>query len=154
VTRIRDIDGTVWYVRNGNIARVGNMSQNWARTVLDIRVGYDEDLDRVRDILADEAQRMWEEEKHNPDILEKPEVWGVQSLDPEAVVVRLVLKTAPMQQWTVARTLRERIKERFDAEGIEIPLPQRVVWHRADEDGATPEGGRPTRTGAGAATDV
>jgi small-conductance mechanosensitive channel len=150
VTRVRDVDGTVWYVRNGNIARVGNMSQNWARTVLDIRVGYDEDLDRVREILADEAHRMWEEEKDKPDILEEPEVWGVQSLDPEAVVVRLVLKTAPMQQWTVARTLRERIKERFDAEGIEIPLPQRVVWHRGDEDGAAPAGRRQA-TGAGAA---
>jgi moderate conductance mechanosensitive channel len=127
VTRVRDIDGTVWYVRNGNIVRVGNMSQNWARTVLDVRVGYDEDVDRVRDILANEAQVMWQAEKDNPDILEEPEVWGVQSLDPEAVVVRLVLKTAPMQQWTVARQLRERIKERFDREGIEIPLPQRVM---------------------------
>jgi moderate conductance mechanosensitive channel len=136
VTRIRDIDGTVWYVRNGNIARVGNMSQNWARTVLDIRVGYDEDLDRVRDILADEAHKVWEDENVRKDILEEPEVWGVQSLDPEAVVVRLVLKTAPMQQWAVARQLRESIKERFDREGIEIPLPQRVIWHRGDEDGA------------------
>ena len=148
VTRIRDIDGTVWYVRNGNIARVGNMSQNWARTVLDIRVGYDEDLDRVREILGDVAHDLWEEEKGKQDILEEPEVWGVQSLDPEAVVVRLVLKTAPMQQWTVARELRERIKERFDAEGIEIPLPQRVVWHRGDEDAAVgTETRQPTPSG-------
>ena len=142
VTRVRDIDGTVWYVRNGNIARVGNMSQNWARTVLDIRVGYDEDLDRVRDILGDEAHKMWEEEKGKQDILEEPEVWGVQSLDPEAVVVRLVLKTAPMQQWAVARQLRERIKERFDLEGIEIPLPQRVMRRRE------PSGHSPTLTAA------
>ena len=148
VTRIRDIDGTVWYVRNGNIARVGNMSQNWARTVLDIRVGYDEDLDRVRAILGELAHALWEEEKGKKDILEEPEVWGVQSLDPEAVVVRLVLKTAPMQQWAVARELRERIKERFDAEGIEIPLPQRVVWHRGDED-ASSNGKRPSDAPAG-----
>jgi moderate conductance mechanosensitive channel len=150
VTRIRDIDGTVWYVRNGYIARVGNMSQNWARTVLDIRVGYDEDLDRVRALLADEAHDLWEEEKQKDqqDILEEPEVWGVQSLDPEAVVVRLVLKTAPMQQWTVARELRERIKERFDAEGIEIPLPQRVIWHRGEEDGAAQDGRQPATAGS------
>jgi moderate conductance mechanosensitive channel len=145
VTRVRDIDGTVWYVRNGNIARIGNMSQNWARTVLDINVAYDEDLDRVRAILADEAHKMWEEEKHNPDILEEPEVWGVQELAAESVVVRVVLKTAPMQQWTVARTLRERIKERFDAEGIEIPLPQRVIWHRGDDEQAQ-NGSRTTET--------
>ncbi len=145
VTRVRDIDGTVWYVRNGNIARVGNMSQNWARTVLDIRVGYDEDLDRVREVLGEVAHEMWEEEQAmgKKDVLEEPEVWGVQSLDPEAVVVRLVLKTAPMRQWAVARELRERIKERFDADGIEIPLPQRVVWHRGDED-ASENGSRPS----------
>ncbi len=142
VTRLRDINGTVWYVRNGEITRVGNMSQNWARTVLDIRVGYDEDLDHVRALLADEAHKMWEEEKDNPDILEEPEVWGVQSLDPESVVVRLVLKTAPMQQWGVARELRERIKERFDTEGIEIPLPQRVIWHRGNPDEEPSPNGR------------
>ncbi|MDQ4008969.1 MAG: mechanosensitive ion channel family protein [Actinomycetota bacterium] len=144
VTRVRDIDGTVWYVRNGNITRVGNMSQNWARTVLDIRVGYDEDLDRVRAILGAVAHDLWEQEKDNKDrdILEEPEVWGVQSLDPESVVVRLVLKTAPMQQWGVARELRERIKERFDTEGIEIPLPQRVIWHRGNPDEEPSPNGR------------
>ena len=138
VTRIRDIDGTVWYVRNGNIARVGNMSQNWARTVLDIRVAYDEDLDRIRDILREVARQLWEEEKGKKDILEEPEVWGVQELAADGVIIRLVLKTAPMQQWTVARELRERIKERFDAEGIEIPLPQRVIWHRDQPEQAPP----------------
>ena len=130
VTRIRDIDGTVWCVRNVNIARVGNMSQNWARTVLDIRVGYEQNLDRVREVLGEVAHELWVQEKGKKDILVEPRVWGVQSLDPEAVVVRLVLKTAPMRQWAVARELRERIKERFDAEGIEIPLPQRVMRHR------------------------
>ncbi|MGH3368105.1 MAG: mechanosensitive ion channel family protein [Nocardioidaceae bacterium] len=141
VTRVRDIDGTVWYVRNGEILRVGNMSQNWARTVLDVRVGYDEDLDRVRAILADVAHDLWEEEKGKQDILEEPEVWGVQSLEPESVLIRLVLKTAPMKQWTIARELRERIKERFDAEGIEMPLPQRVVWHRgADQEPGSENG--------------
>jgi moderate conductance mechanosensitive channel len=138
VTRIRDIDGTVWHVRNGEITRVANMSQNWARTVLDIRVGYDEDLDRVRAILAAVAQQLWEEEKDNQDILEQPEVWGVQALDPEAVQIRLVLKTAPMQQWTVARELRERIKERFDSEGIKMPLPQRVMRHDEHSKPSTP----------------
>jgi small-conductance mechanosensitive channel len=138
VTRIRDIDGTVWYVRNGNIARVGNMSQNWARTVLDVCVGYDEDLDRVREILGEVARQLWNEEKGKKDILEEPEVWGVQDLAADGVVVRLVLKTAPMQQWTVARELRERIKDRFDAEGIEMPLPQRVVWHRERSAHAAP----------------
>ncbi|MGH3355272.1 MAG: mechanosensitive ion channel family protein, partial [Nocardioidaceae bacterium] len=95
---------------------------------------------------------LWVEEKGKQDILEEPEVWGVQSLDPESVVVRLVLKTAPMQQWGVARELRERIKERFDAEDIEIPLPQRVVWHRGDPDQeprSDENGSRPTASTGG-----
>ena len=130
VTRLRDVNGTVWYVRNGEILRVGNMSQNWARTVLDIPVAYDEDLTRVRTVLGEIAQELWEDEAFRGDIIEEPEVWGVERLDPDGVVVRVVLKTAPLEQWRVAREMRERIKDRFDALGIEIPRPQRVVWHR------------------------
>ena len=63
-------------------------------------------------------------------------MWGVQNLAPDAVVVRVTLKTAPMEQWQVAREMRERIKARFDHEGIEMPLPQRVVWHREPSAGA------------------
>lgn len=131
VTRLRDINGTVWYVRNGEIIAVGNMSQNWARTVLDIPVAFSENLDRVQLILRDVAHEVWEDPEFRPDILEEPEVWGVERWDPDGVIVRVVLKTAPLQQWSVAREMRERIKHRFDAEDIEIPFPQRVVWNRA-----------------------
>jgi small conductance mechanosensitive channel len=130
VTRLRDVDGTVWYVRNGEILAVGNMSQQWARTVLDIPVAFSEDLTRIRAILQEVAEAVWEDPVYRPVILEKPEVWGVERWDPDGVVVRVVVKTAPQQQWSVARELRERIKDRFDAEGVEIPLPQRMVWHR------------------------
>jgi small conductance mechanosensitive channel len=144
VTRLRDVNGTVWYVRNGEILRVGNMSQNWARTVLDIPVAYDEDLTRVRTVLGDLATELWEDEEFRGDIIEEPEVWGVERLEPDGVVVRVVLKTAPLEQWKVAREMRERIKDRFDALGIEIPRPQRVVWHRQapepDPAAAGPDG--------------
>ena len=130
VTRVRDVDGTVWYVRNGEILRVGNQSQNWARTVLDIAVSYSEDLARVRDVLQEVAHGLWEDEDYRDIVIEEPEVWGVQNLGPDAVTMRVTLKTAPMQQWHVAREMRERIKARFDHEGIEMPMPQRVVWHR------------------------
>jgi small conductance mechanosensitive channel len=137
VTRLRDVNGTVWYVRNGEVLRVGNMSQNWARSVLDIQVGYSENLDRVREVLRVIAHDMWEDETFKGDIIEEPEVWGVERLDPEAVIVRVVLKTKPLAQWEVAREMRERVKERFDEIGIEIPLPQRVVWHRDQPAGAS-----------------
>ena len=130
VTRLRDVNGTVWYVRNGEITRVGNMSQNWARTVLDISVAYHEDLVRVRRVLEDVAHDLWDDEEYKGVIIEEPSVWGVQELGIDGVVVRVALKTAPLEQWAVAREMRQRIKARFDHEGIEIPLPQRMVWHR------------------------
>ena len=127
VTRLRDVDGTVWYVRNGEILRVGNQSQNWARSVLDVSVGYGENLSKVRAVLKDVAHQLWEDPAYKGIIIEEPEVWGVQSLSPEAVVVRVTLKTAPMEQWAVAREMRERIKARFDAEHIAMPHTQRVM---------------------------
>ncbi|CAA9335041.1 MAG: Potassium efflux system KefA protein / Small-conductance mechanosensitive channel [uncultured Nocardioidaceae bacterium] len=136
VTRLRDVNGTVWYVRNGEILRIGNMSQNWARTVLDIPVAYGEDLHRVQEVLRDVAHSLWEDEEYRSVIIEEPEIWGVEMLTPDGVVVRVTLKTAPLEQWEVAREMRQRIKARFDHEGIEIALPQRVIWHR-DAPGAT-----------------
>jgi moderate conductance mechanosensitive channel len=133
VTRLRDVNGTVWYVRNGEISRVGNMSQNWARTVLDISVAYHEDLVKVRRVLQEVAHDLWEDEDFKGRVIEEPSVWGVEDLGIDGVVVRVALKTAPLEQWSVARTMRERIKSRFDFEGIEIALPQRVVWHRGEE---------------------
>jgi small-conductance mechanosensitive channel len=121
VTRLRDVDGTVWYVRNGEILRVGNQSQNWARTVLDITVAYESNLDQVQQLLQEEATAMYEDERYHDIIIEAPEVWGVERFDKDGAVVRVVLKTAPLQQWPVARALRQRIKARFDEAGIHIP---------------------------------
>ncbi|WP_082599793.1 mechanosensitive ion channel family protein [Nocardioides sp. Soil777] len=140
VTRLRDVNGTVWYVRNGEILRVGNMSQNWARTVLDISVAYGEDVAQVQRVLADVAHDLWVDEDFKGRVIEEPSVWGVQDITPDAVVVRVALKTAPLEQWAVAREMRQRIKARFDLEGIEMPFAQRVVWMRsADSEPAQPE---------------
>ena len=84
----------------------------------------------MRDVLTDVAHSLWDDEDYKNVIIEEPEVWGVQNLAPDAVIMRVTLKTAPMEQWNVAREMRERIKSRFDHEGIVMPLPQRVVWQR------------------------
>jgi small conductance mechanosensitive channel len=130
VTRLRDLDGTVWYVPNGEILRVGNKSQNWSRAVVDVGVGYDEDIARAKRVLSEVAHDMWEDEDYRGVIIEEPEVTGVEALAPDSITLRVLVKTAPMEQWAVARELRQRVKARFDHEGIEIPFPQRVVWHR------------------------
>jgi small conductance mechanosensitive channel len=130
-TRLRSVDGTVWHVPNGDIRRVGNKSQLWSRALLDVEVAYDTNIDLAKRVIKRVADELWVE---RDDILEEPEVWGVEDLGPNAVVLRLVVKTRPSEQYDVSRELRERIKAAFDAEGIEIPFAQQTVWHRAVPD--------------------
>lgn len=127
VTRLRDVNGTVWYVPNGEIVRVGNLSQNWSQTVLDVAVGYREDLVHVKAVLADIAHDLWEDDDYVGQVIEEPSVWGVQELSVDGIKVRVVLKTTPGAQWVVAREMRERIKTRFDAEGIQMPHAQQFL---------------------------
>ena len=128
-TRLRAVDGTVWHVPNGEIRRVGNMSQHWSRALLDVQVAYATDLARAQELIGDVARELWREDPH---ILEEPEVWGVEDLGPNGIVIRLVVKTTPSEQWRVSRLLRERLKTAFDEAGIEIPFPQQTIWHRTD----------------------
>jgi small-conductance mechanosensitive channel len=119
-TRLRDVNGIVWYIPNGEIKRVGNESQNWARVVLDVPVEYDADIDKVRTLLTDTATALAVEPPWDEIIIEDPTVWGVQALSGEAVVVRVVCKTAPGRQSDTARELRERVKKAFDASGVAV----------------------------------
>jgi small-conductance mechanosensitive channel len=135
-TRIRDVNGTLWHLPNGEIQRVGNMSQEWARTLLDVGVSYGTDIDQAAGIILDVATRMAAEDDYVPAFLDEPEIWGVERLGPDSVDIRLVVKTKPGDQWGIGRELRRRIKLAFDAAGIEIPFSQRTVWLRTDATGA------------------
>jgi moderate conductance mechanosensitive channel len=110
VTTLRDVNGVVWYVRNGTINRIGNESQGWARAVIDFPVAYDQDLPRVRQVMTETAAQMWQEERWHDVITEEPEVWGVEAVYSDTIVMRLVARTLPLRQWEVARELRERLK--------------------------------------------
>ncbi|WUI01652.1 mechanosensitive ion channel family protein [Spirillospora sp. NBC_00431] len=123
VTRMRDVDGIVWYVPNGEIKKVGNESQNWGRAVLDIPVDIHEDTEKVKDILQDAADELAADERWKDLVLEAPSVWGVQALAGDALVIRVVLKTAPGKQGDIARELRERVKRAFDAAGVTVATP-------------------------------
>lgn len=130
-TTIRDVKGTVWHVPNGVISRVGNSSQLWSRALLDVEVAYDTDLDLARDVIQQVGDSLWEDPEWGGDeLMERPEIWGVQDLGASAVAMRLVVKTEPSKQWAVERELRMRLKVAFDKAGIEIPFPQQTVWHR------------------------
>ena len=121
VTRLRATDGTVWFVPNGEIRRVGNSSMEWSRALIDVLVPYDVDLDRVRTVIGEEAEALSVDESWAEHVLEPPEVWGVQSMGADGVTIRLVVKTAPREQYAVARELRGRITARLRREGIRGP---------------------------------
>jgi small conductance mechanosensitive channel len=117
-TRLRDVEGVVWYVPNGAIPRVGNKSQQWSRVVLDIPVSYSADIDRAQQVIAETAFALAEDANWNEKVLAAPEVWGVEKFTLDTVTIRLVVKTAPHEQWRVARELRSRVKLALDAAGI------------------------------------
>ncbi|NOX28724.1 MAG: mechanosensitive ion channel family protein [Actinobacteria bacterium] len=148
-TRVRDVHGVLWVVPNGEIRRVGNMSQLWARSVLDIGVAYDTDLDLAMETLKEVADVLWRENLEEATILEEPEVWGVQELGDSAISIRLAVKTDPAEQWATGRLLRKMIKDRFDEVGIEIPFPQTTV-HLAHLDSPAPPARQDAGSGRGA----
>jgi len=127
-TRLRDVEGTVWYIPNGQINRVGNKSQEWARALLDVSVSYDTDLRRAEEVIKDVADSMWHDSDWSSRLLEEPEIWGVENLGREGIDIRMGIKTRPSEQFKVMRELRTRLKERFDAEGIQTTSPQRSIW--------------------------
>lgn len=134
-TRIRDVTGTLWHVPNGQITRIGNMSQEWARALLDVGVAYGTDVDQASEVIKRVADEMAAEEAYASDFLGEPDIWGVQNLSPDSVDIRLVIKTTPGTQWAIARELRRRIKYALEDADIEIPFPQRTVWLRTDAAG-------------------
>jgi moderate conductance mechanosensitive channel len=123
VTRLRDGSGVVWYVRNGEILRVGNHSQGWSTGIIDVSVAYTEDIPRVQELIRATAVAMAEDEAWKDKILEEPTVAGVESVTGTSVTIRVIVKCTPNDHWGVQRDLRERIKETFDREGVQVPLP-------------------------------
>ncbi len=118
ITRLRDVNGIVWHIRNGAIEQVGNESQGWARAVIDFPVPYSADLSTIRTILSGATGSMWNEPSWRAVMLEQPEVWGAQEVSSTGVVMRIVVKTAPLRQWEVEREMRARVKTALDAAGI------------------------------------
>ena len=118
ITRLRDVNGIVWHIRNGTVDQVGNESQGWARAVIDFPVPYTANLSTIRTILREVADTMWAEPAWRTVMLEEPEVWGAQEVSSSEITMRMVAKTAPLRQWEVAREMRARVKAALDAAGI------------------------------------
>ncbi|MFI1797226.1 mechanosensitive ion channel family protein [Streptomyces sp. NPDC020379] len=120
VTKLRGSNGAIWYVRNGEVKRIGNLSQGWATAGVDIQVRSDEDLDRVRGIITRAGEEMQKDEPWNERLWEPVEVLGLDAVYLDSVVIRVSAKTMPGVALGVERELRWRIKQALDAEGIRI----------------------------------
>jgi len=132
-TVIRDLEGTVYYVPNGEISFLGNRTNMWSRAVVSVGVHYEENTDRVVEILEDIFDDIMADKNYKSCILERPSILGdggVSELGDSAVVFKMVCKVKAGQQWTIKRQLKKRIKDRFDELGIEIPYPCNNVYMR------------------------
>jgi len=127
VTEIRDVDGTLWFVRNGEIVRVGNYSQDWARVILDIPIPYESDIEAVQSRLLSAAKSFMARPEWRRKVLEEPEIWGIESISAEALVLRLVVKVRGGEQWAAKRALHGDIKSALDQQGVDLPPLNRMV---------------------------
>jgi small conductance mechanosensitive channel len=123
VTQVRDTEGTVWYVRNGEILRVGNQSQGWSRIILDLPLAYNTDLDKAKKVLEAAALKLAEIPALKTGLIGKPEIWGIQALAGEEVVFRLVQQVRPSKKDALTRALRQEVKTALDKAGIKLSLP-------------------------------
>ena len=128
VSVLRDLDGNVHYVPNGHIDVTSNLTQEFAQAVLDVGIAYKEDVDAALEVLGDELTAFSEDPEWSTRIIEPPQVLGVEQLGDSAVVLRALLKVGAPDRWSVRREAFRRVKNRFDAEGIEIPFPHLTVY--------------------------
>ncbi|MFP3465138.1 mechanosensitive ion channel family protein [Leifsonia sp. SIMBA_070] len=145
VTQVRDVNGTLWFVRNGEILRVGNMSQGWARVIIDLAVPYDADMEAVQAKMLETANALATSTKWRSRILEKPELWGLESISADAMVIRIVLKTRTTARDDVSRELRLRLKQALDEMQVKLPSLSAVVLSGFDS-AASVQGAKPPRT--------
>ena len=124
---LRDFEGVVHHIANGEIRTLANRSKDFSFYVIDIAAGYEDDTDHIADVVSTVAAGLMQDPKYAVSILEPLEVVGVDAFKPSEVTLRFRIKTLPLKQWEVGRELRRRIKKAFDAQGISIPAPQMTV---------------------------
>ena len=136
--RLRDYDGQVHFVPNGQITSVVNLTRGFSFAVLDIGVAYRENVDEVMAVMQDVAREMRADPAFAERILEDLEMAGVDQWGDSAVVIKCRFKVVAMQQWAVKREYLRRLKNAFDARGIEIPFPHLTVYAGQAKDGGAP----------------
>ena len=130
-TFLRDLEGTLHVIPNGEIRIVSNRTKDWSRAVLNLGVAYEEDIGRAMAALGEIGRDFYQDEEFAPLLLGEPTVTGIEALGDWTMTIRIMVKTEPGKQWEVARELRRRVKESFEREGIEMPYPRQEVLMRS-----------------------
>ncbi len=133
VTVLRSGDGTLWHVPNGEIRRVGNLSQLWSMAIVDVVVGPDADIEQVQQIMERAASEVCERSELGEQILEPPKVLGVESVAADGITARVSVKVQPGMQWGVQRALRAHLKAALDAAGVPMPYRPAGPWPYAPQ---------------------
>src|SRR5699024_8241512 len=131
--QVRDLTGTLWHVRNGEILRVGNLSQGWARAVLEIPIDYSTSMDDYREMTKDVTASLRKDPEISRAMLEDPENAGVQSLSGSHRVIRTMIKTKPNLQWMVERAFRAELINEMAKRGAQVGMIQETVLRRSAE---------------------
>ena len=129
-TCLRDTNGRLHVVPNGEVRIVSNLTKEWSRALVDVGVAYEEDLDHVLRVLEGVAEVFAQDPDFRPQLLESPQVMGPISLGDWAITVRVMVKTQPGEQWGIARELQKRILATCEREGITLPYPRQEVFVR------------------------
>ncbi|MFN2119712.1 MAG: mechanosensitive ion channel family protein [Anaerolineales bacterium] len=127
MTTLRDLDGTVHHIPHGSITKVSNLSKDFARVNLDMGISYGASLEHVIEVVNRVGNELAEDPTWKDSIRKPPQFLRVTDFGDSSVGIKILGETEPLKQWDVAGELRKRIKIAFDAEGIEIPFPQRVI---------------------------
>ena len=120
VTQVRALDGTLWFIRNGEILTLGNASQGWGRAVIDVTVDADQDLAKVSEVSLDAARALLRSDQYARKVTGDPEVWGLESVHGDRATLRLVVRTRPEAQWEVQRGIRAELRRQFREHGIRL----------------------------------
>jgi small conductance mechanosensitive channel len=128
VTQVRDVNGVLWYVRNGEIIRVGNQSQGWSRVILDIPLSYKVNIEKAREVILEAAKELVKDSSFAKRMIGQPEVWGIESITADQIVMRLVQQVGPQDADEVARELRLRIKNKLDSAKITLASDKTSIF--------------------------
>lgn len=130
---LRDAAAVVHVVPNGEIKVLSNMTYGWSQAVVDIKLAYKADVDKVMVLLKELSKSLADEKQFKNYVLAEPSVFGIEEFGDLSMTLRVIFKTMPLKQWEVAREFRRRVKNEFDRQGIDIPFPQHVI-HLSQKD--------------------